>query len=379
MPSLSRESQVDLSVTPFYHCISRCVRRAFLCGEDNFSGQNFDHRKGWFIERLRVATDAFAIDVCAYAVMSNHFHVVLRVDEERAARLSNEAVLRRTAKLFPFVAQSVRALADAAQQKQLAVLRSRLTDISWFMRVINEHVARRANQEDGCTGRFWEGRFKSQALLDEAALYTCMSYVDLNPVRAGMADTLEGSEYTSIAQRLREQALSPGARAHSVRSGRRKGATGAHRGGKPIALAPLRAERRGRSRPALEMRFDDYRELLEWTGRAAGSKPGGTLRDETRDETRDENRERDDESSDSKSKRESGDMPALLTRLSINPAAWLRTMTQQGLATGTSLGTERSMNEAAKRRGKRWLKGKRAAKALFGNALFRNALDSNAA
>jgi len=358
MASLSRESQVDLSATPFYHCISRCVRRAFLCGEDAFSGQNFDHRKGWLVDRLRVASEVFAIDVCAYAVMSNHFHVVLRVDQERAAELSNEAVLRRTAKLFPFVAQSVRALSDAAQKERLAVLRSRLTDISWFMRVVNEQVARRANKEDGCTGRFWEGRFKSQALLDEAALYTCMSYVDLNPVRAGMAHTLSDSAFTSIQQRIREQSLGSGtgpgtgARPGRTRSGRGSGrgrTSKVHAVAKPIALAPLRAERRRRSRPALEMRFDDYRELLEWTGRAAGSKPGGTLRN------------------DGDSSEENSPMPALLTRLSIDPAAWLRTMSHRGLATGAAFGTERSMNQAARRQGKRWLKGKRAAQTLFRN------------
>ncbi len=340
MASSSRQSQIDLSVTPFYHCISRCVRRAFLCGEDKLSGQNYDHRKDWFIDRLRVASEVFAIDVCAYAVMSNHFHVVLRVDQDRAAELSDEAVLRRTAKLFPFVAQSVRALATSPQKKHLAVLRSRLTDISWFMRIINEHVARRANKEDRCTGRFWEGRFKSQALLDESALYTCMSYVDLNPVRAGMADTLESSQFTSIQQRLREQS-------HPSNQHLRK---------RSISLAPLRAEKQRRSRPTLEMRFDDYRELLEWTGRAIHSKPSGTLKN-----------------ADTKILTTlPTSPPALFTRLHINPRAWLHTMSDSDLTTSMSFGTEASMDEAARRQGKRWLKGKRAAQTLFSQSSIRS-------
>jgi hypothetical protein len=75
-------------------------------------------------------------------------------------------------------------------------------DISWFMRLLNQSIATQANQEDNCTGHFWEGRFKSQALLDEAALVACMAYVDLNPVRANIAKTPESSGYTSVKQRV---------------------------------------------------------------------------------------------------------------------------------------------------------------------------------
>ncbi|MEW8543816.1 MAG: hypothetical protein AB2693_09790 [Candidatus Thiodiazotropha sp.] len=90
---------------------------------------------------------------------------------------------------------------SATQFHRITDWRKRLHYISWFMRCINEPTARQANQEDGCTGRYLEGRYKSQALLNEKALAACMAYVDLNPVRAGMAETPEQSKYTSIAER----------------------------------------------------------------------------------------------------------------------------------------------------------------------------------
>ena len=209
-----RSSLISLSDTPWYHVVNRCVRRAFLCGADDVTGQNFDHRRGWIETRIRELASVFTIDVAAYAVMSNHYHMVLRVDADRAAALDDEAVLRRWTQLFagPLLVQ--RYLADdrnqmgeaerAKVQEFAALYRQRLADVSWFMRVLNETIARQANAEDRCKGRFREGRFKSQALLDEQALLAAMAYVDLNPIRAGMAETLHDSAHTSIAARLAE-------------------------------------------------------------------------------------------------------------------------------------------------------------------------------
>jgi len=208
----ARSSLVSLSDTPWYHVVNRCVRRAFLCGADALTGQDFDHRRGWIETRIRELASVFTIDVAAYAVMSNHYHVVLRVDAERATALSDDAVLRRWTQLFtgPLLVQ--RYLSEARSQMGQAecdkvnefasLYRQRLADLSWFMRVLNESIARQANAEDDCTGRFWEGRFKSQALLDEQALLAAMAYVDLNPIRAGMAESLQGSEHTAVKARL---------------------------------------------------------------------------------------------------------------------------------------------------------------------------------
>ena len=208
----ARNQLISLDTTPYYHTISRCVRRAFLCGEDTLTGKNYEHRKQWAIDRLRELSGVFAIDICAYAIMSNHYHLVLRINSQKADAWSDAQVIERWGKLFkiPLLVtryQSGGTTSQAEKSKARAIIKDwqeRLSDISWFMRSLNEYLARQANEEDQCTGRFWEGRFKSQALLDEAAVLTCMSYVDLNPVRAGMAETPEESDFTSIQQRIRQ-------------------------------------------------------------------------------------------------------------------------------------------------------------------------------
>lgn len=166
----ARYQQVSVEDTPYYHCISRCVRRAYLCGDDAVTGKNFDHRKQWLVNRIKYLAAQFSIDICAYAIMSNHYHLVLYVNQQRSDDWSDEEVIKRWTQLFPRNASLIETLqknkSALAAQKQLQLnvdlWRQRLADISWFMRCINESIARQANREDECSGRFWEGRFKSQ-------------------------------------------------------------------------------------------------------------------------------------------------------------------------------------------------------------------------
>lgn len=206
----SRKSQIALEATPYYHCTSRCVRRAFLCGRDDHSGINYEHRRGWIEQRMLKLAEVYALDICAYAVMSNHYHIVLHVNAAKAKAWTDTEVIRRWHTLYAGNFLSHEYLAGKRlYNEQLKVVtelvaewRDRLMSISWFMRALNEDIARQANTEDGCTGRFWEARFKSQALLDEEALATCMAYVDLNPIRAQIAATPETSEFTSARERI---------------------------------------------------------------------------------------------------------------------------------------------------------------------------------
>lgn len=197
----ARKYQISLDVTPYYHCVSRCVRRAFLCGIDRFTGNSYEHRRQWVEDRILLLGQIFAIDVCAYAVMSNHYHVVLHVNKAQCLGWSDLEICQRWHSLFKGTVLTQKflrheTLTDAehiAVRMKLDQWRLNLSDISWFMRLINEPLARQANQEDDCTGKFWEARFRSQALCDEKALAACLAYVDLNPVRARAADTPERS------------------------------------------------------------------------------------------------------------------------------------------------------------------------------------------
>ena len=142
--------------------------------------------------------------------MSNHVHVVLHVDVKQVMAWTDNEIVRHWHLLHKgTLLTQMFARGDTLSQGQKLTLgdtiieyRKRLHDIRWLMRNLNEYIAREANKEDDCTGRLWEGRFKSQALLDEAALLACMAYVDLNPIRAKIAKTPETSKHTSIQKRL---------------------------------------------------------------------------------------------------------------------------------------------------------------------------------
>ena len=249
----ARKQLISLVDTAYYHCISRCVRRAYLCGEDKLTGKSFEHRRGWVEDKLLALSQVFAIDICAYAIMSNHTHLVLFIDEANAKAWSSEEVLKRWHQLFKgtlLTQQFCRGdpIADALKSTlndTVECYRSRLMDISWFMRLLNERIARKANEEDNCTGRFWEGRFKSQALLDEPALAACMAYVDLNPVRAGVANTPESSAYTSVKARVIQAKV----------------------GKQPTHLLPFVGNPKNNMPKGLPFELIDYLKLVELTGR----------------------------------------------------------------------------------------------------------------
>jgi len=320
----SRDSLISLADTPYYHCISRCVRRAFLCGEDKFTGQSFEHRRQWLVERIRYLTEIFSIEVCAYSIMSNHYHLVLYVNEEEINSCSNHQICERWSKIYslsPIVLRWQKGELNSSTQEQAALSvitewRQRLSSISWFMRCLNEFIARKANREDDCKGRFWEGRFKSQALLDEKALLTCMVYVDLNPIRAKINSTVEQSEYTSVFERIHSKSHYAEERNDIIN--------------KPLVKF-IGAEHRHQPE-GICFSLIDYLELVDWTGKNIREDKKGAI---------------------------SAQMPALLGVLGLDCETWFTLANGFGKTYHGAVGSLEELALFAEHTGKQWISGKR--------------------
>jgi hypothetical protein len=227
--------------------------------------------------------------------MSNHYHVVLRLDPATSDAWTDDEVIERWGKLY-------RLPEGPAPEARIALWRQRLSDLSWFMRCINEPMARQANREDRCQGRFWEGRFTSQALLDETALLRCMAYVDLNPIRAGIASTPEQSDHTSIKARI-------GGRANHLL---------------PFAASGVPDDK------AIPIQRNDYLELVDWSGRALRSDKRGAI---------------------------PAGVPPVLERLRMRPDDWTREMRHYGRWYYRAVGSIEALRHYCQHLGQQWLKG----------------------
>ena len=212
MARIPRSKQIDEAVPGVYHCTSRCVRRAFLCGQDNATGQDYDHRRQWIQERMQFMASCFQIDILGFGLMGNHFHCLLRNRPDRVRLISDVEVAMRWWRLSADSRAkdgSIKKMTRRRLQRMLAdrdtirEYRRRLSSISWFMSYLKQPIAVQANQQDGVTGRFWEGRFHSGKIDRLQQLLAAMVYIDLNPIRAGMAKTPEESRYTGVFERIR--------------------------------------------------------------------------------------------------------------------------------------------------------------------------------
>lgn len=314
-----------------YHCIARCVRRAFLCGFDTVTGQSFEHRRTWMRERLTFLLTVFSIELLAYALMSNHLHTLLKNRPDIAASWSPEEVARRWLTLFPKNYKSKRGkkdgttsgpteaqiLAITSNPERVETYRERLSSLSWFMRCLSEYMARRSNREDECTGRFWEGRFKSQRVHGIGGVLACGVYIDLNPIRAEIASTPEDSDFTSVQDRIRALRVpEQKRRSLSLTS---------------PSLLSIEEATEGK------LTTVQYLQLVDETGRVARDDKG-TISPATAD---------------------------ILTRLGVRADTWINTATNVRRNFKRTVGPVETLKTFASKVGKQWLHGYNAARRAF--------------
>ncbi|MGJ8694582.1 MAG: hypothetical protein ACSHW0_19160, partial [Thalassotalea sp.] len=202
--------------------------------------------------------------------------------------------------------------------------RSRLSDLSWLMRNLNEYIARKANAEDNCKGRFWEGRFKSQALLDQKAVLACMAYVDLNPIRAKMADSVQTGQYTSIFERLHNKASDVDNKAQLPFT--------------PKSLLGFIGNEHNHSPKGLAFSLLDYLTLVEATGKVIRADKRGHIDEKAY---------------------------SLLTSLNINGDDWLQLAEHFGKQYHQAVGSLAELNSFAAHTGKKWIGGHRQQAQIF--------------
>ena len=335
MPARARKEIVRVGEPGIYHCWSRCVRRAWLMGEDPYTKKDFSHRRFWVIDRLEWLVRCFAIDVGFFATLSNHLHLVLRVNPRLVRRWGDQEVARRWLRAYPgtrdvqdgWIEPSDEQVEELARDKaRIREYRKRLANLSWFMAALSEFIARRANEEDDTNGRFWQGRFGCREITSEGALLVCGAYVDLNQLRAGEALTPSQSWCSSIAFRLRaSEEGCPWLARLTLRED--------DLGERPCASG-LRASDKG----LLPLTLQQYAELLEWT--AARSRDAGGTRPPVA-------------------------AARLLERLGVVPEMWLGAVASFPSRFRRMAGNASQLAERAGEAGKRWFQGARAAAQIF--------------
>lgn len=384
MPRTPRAEQFDPNQVGIVHLIQRCVRRSFLTGFDETTGKDYSHRREWIRCRMERLASVFGIDVLTYAILSNHLHIVARTRPDVVREWSDKEVALRWLRIFPGCRIDEQ-LADpttnavdtlANNPERIKQIRVRLSDPSWFMKALCEPIARLANFQDKVTGHFWEGRFKAQAITDEAGLLACSMYVDLNPIRAAMAATPEQSIHTSAYDRIKAlegSTIQSAAvdlvaieteeagriiRTSSPEQLRKRKAEAKKKRGPTILrdawLSPLTLDERGKPGPQssrsgvrasdkgfLWLNLADYLKLLKWTARQRF----GLL----------------------EAPKIPKDLEPILAKIGIDAQMWCDLVWnfKKYFGRGSAAGSPKSLKESASNRNRKFAPGQNAAAACF--------------
>ena len=351
MARLARAEIFDPSEIAVVHLIGKTVRSCFLMGFDERSGKNFDHRKRWIEDKLKILAANFGIDLLAFSCLSNHFHLLLRSRPDVVATWDDSQVALRWWQLCPtrkvkleINGEWVKVPAAPTEFElnairndpvRLAEIRLRLSDLSWWMRLLCQYIAMRANAEEGeGLGRFWQGRYKAVRILDEESLLACAAYVDLNPIRAGLAEILEQSDYTSVQRRVQAMKAtaskleSSGDLPHVPDKAKSEMHSRADAFLAPVSIDerkdplgpyPSHNGKRSSDKGFLAMTEAEYLEILDWLGRdkVAGKRGATPIT-----------------------------APPVLERLGIEPTLWSAMVKDFGRAFKNVAGTAKSVSEA---------------------------------
>ena len=290
MPGCARSKLLLRDQVQVVHCYTRCVPRAFLAGIDPLTGRDFNYRRDWIRSLLEQQAALFGIETGFHVQMGNHLHLVLRTRPDVVKRWSKEKVVRNWLKIAKLKRGSdikewdpdeQRVRMEMSDRKRVKKLRRRLANVSWYIATLCENVARRANKQDGVTGKFFEQRYKLRDLADESAILVCGIYVDLNQIHAGEALTPEQSRYTSAYDRIQgRKPLAAGAPQQLEGSSDRwlceltLGEGSQADVSQDVCTAtPWRASDKG----LLPISLDDYLKLLDWTGRQVRQDKKGAI------------------------------------------------------------------------------------------------------
>ncbi len=393
MASGARKETVDTSEVGVYHVWNKCARGYHLCGKDRRTKENYEHRRAWIEEHQKALAQLCAIDILFEAIVGNHMHLILRNRIDSVAELDDREVARRiwivkrikrNGKLDVGVPTDEQIDRELKCKEGADGLRAKLADISFFMAALDEGIARRANAEEGISGAFWDDRFGCRRLLDEPSLLVCGLYVDLNIIRAGLAQTPEQSQYTSVYARIaaRQEQLQSAAATEATAvtpktvtpktvatadatavtsadaTADRSPALAADSPPSPPPdgwLAPLEIDERApvedpgqllsktgwriSDKGTLPMSLDAYLELLDWLGRQRRADKRGVIPES---------------------------LAPILKRLELRTELLVEAVEQFHRWFGRMVGKVKHLADAAAKQGKRWIQGTQRCREVFG-------------
>ena len=215
MAARPRRDQMDPAEMETHHLWSRCVRGAFMMGIDPATGKDNSHRRGWLESLIEFQASVFAVDIGTYNIMSNHFHQVLRNRPDIARTWNAEEVVWRWKMAWPSFDKGVWHAAPTDESIQAVLLRAHedsqliekiranLCNLSWIQARIKQPIAWVCNREDDARGHMWEQRYGNRRLDDDEETLTAMLYNDLQQVKAGMVDSVAGSDHAAVQRRIR--------------------------------------------------------------------------------------------------------------------------------------------------------------------------------